>query len=62
MRVVALGLPGTRVTLFVSRRFIVPPQSGHSMLAGMILVLSKRPGEKLTSGSRLDKPGIGSYR
>ena len=50
MRVVALGLPGTRVTFFVSRRFIEPPQSGHSMLAGMILVLSKKDRSEPSTG------------
>jgi hypothetical protein len=37
--VVALGLPGTWVTVVLALIFIVPPHKGHSWLAGMIFVL-----------------------
>jgi len=40
-------------------RVSVPPQSGHSLLAGMILVLCKGT---LAPAGRLDKPVIDSYR
>jgi len=60
---VALGLPGTFTTLFCSRSFIDPPQSGQSLLAGMILVpYDKRDEETLTPAHRLDKPWTASYR
>jgi len=39
VRVLALGLPGTCVTLWLCLIFIVPPHSGHSRFAGMIFVL-----------------------
>lgn len=59
VRVVALGLPGTCVTVVVCLTCIVPPHSGHSWLAGMILVLRTNT---LASVRRLDNPVIGSYR
>jgi len=63
VRVVALGLPGTCVTVCRSVAFIVPPHNGHSFVAGMILVvLEKSREEKLAPACRLDKPVIGSYR
>jgi len=39
VRVVALGLPGTCVTMVLGVALIVPPHSGHSLLAGMTFVL-----------------------
>jgi hypothetical protein len=63
VRVLALGLPGTCVTICRCVAFIVPPHNGHSLVAGMILVLSgKKLEEKLASACRLDKPVIDSYR
>jgi hypothetical protein len=59
VRVVALGLPGTRVTAVLCFTFIVPPHNGHSLVAGMIFVLCK---ETLAPACRLDKPVIDSYR
>jgi len=59
VRVVALGLPGTRVTAVLCFILIGPPHNGHSLLPGMILVLCK---ETLAPVCRLDKPVIDSYR
>jgi len=59
VRVLAPGLPGTRVTVFVCLIFIVPPHKGHSRLAGMIFVLCE---QTLTLVRHLDKPLIDSYR
>jgi hypothetical protein len=39
VRVVALGLPGTRVTMVFVLIFIVPAHMGHSLVAGMVFVL-----------------------
>jgi hypothetical protein len=56
-------LPGTFTTLCCSRSLIDPPQSGHSFVAGMILVLPNGQYEEtLTPAARLDKPRIDSYR
>jgi hypothetical protein len=59
VRVVALGLPGTCVTMVLGLTCIVPPHSGHSLLAGMTFVLCT---QTLAPACRLDKPVIGSYR
>jgi hypothetical protein len=36
---VALGLPGTRVTMVLGLMCIVPVHRGHSLVAGMVFVL-----------------------
>jgi hypothetical protein len=48
-----------RTIVWLSRSRIVPEQSGHSLVAGMILVPENL---KLSSACRLDKPRIASYR
>ena len=50
-------------TVSISLRCIVSPQTGHSFVSGMILVLVEKVFFlKLASAPRLDKRGSGSYR
>jgi len=52
--VLGVGLPGTRTTVSLCLSRIVPPHSGHSLIAGTFVTLAP--------ASRLDKRGVGSYR